>query len=124
MLTKPSAPALFWPAAAPSPFVLWVDERTPASVFGVVRPDCGLAIAELLGVAFEELPFGLQRFETFRAYSGNSILNRLDPSDWVLRNPWRNLSLSVIVALSRRAYNAERKRLGLPRSLDTPIIPD
>lgn len=99
-----------------------VRTDTWASIFTVIKPTCPDAIAILCGVTFEELPWPLQHWFTDTPYTGNHILNRLDPEDWHLHNPWMDithrrggLNLDVGVALSKLAYHARRKTMGLPR---------
>lgn len=86
-----------------------------ASVFGWMTPMVPQALAALAGCRVEDLPWGLQRYYVNEPYHGNSILNRLDPMDWVPKNPWKNLNLRVIVYLTKRAFNGLRKELGLPK---------
>jgi hypothetical protein len=100
-----------------------VYPETTATIFTKITPPTPEAIAELFGVKVEELPVGLQHWYLHEPYDGNSILDRLDPSDWVLRNPWCEeysgadgapFRPQVYVTLSRTAANEIRKRLGLP----------
>lgn len=98
-------------------------ERTDraASVFTVIKPTCPEALAILCGVKVEDLPWPLQHWYAEAPYYGNSILNRLDPEDWELKNPWMpdrgagGLRLMVGLAHSKLALHARRKALGLPR---------
>jgi hypothetical protein len=70
-----------------------------------------------------DLPWQLQHWvHRDGGYQGNPILNRLDPAEYALENPWmgitrrgRGLGLSVGVSLSKRAVNRIRKKLGMPR---------
>jgi hypothetical protein len=55
-------------------------------------------------------------------YTGNHLLDRLDPSDWVLENPWcqscrqsRGFPITISMSLSKRPVNKLRKSLGLPK---------
>lgn len=86
----------------------------PAMVFGRIEPNCPAALAIIFGVPVEMLPSRLSTWSTDKPYSGNSILDRLDPQDWVLHNPWNTLRFHVGLALSKRAFHARRKALGLP----------
>ncbi len=92
---------------------LCADRQVVASVFGTLSPTCPEALAALCGVEVRDLPWGLQHWYKGAPYYGNSILDRLDPEDWVLSNPWLKLDLRVMVALSRTAYKERRKRVGL-----------
>ncbi|MDA4133720.1 MAG: hypothetical protein OK454_11450, partial [Thaumarchaeota archaeon] len=98
-------------------------ERTTvkASIFTVIKVTCPEALATLCGVKVEDLPWALQHWYNDHPYHGNSILNRLDPEDWVLHNPWMpegwrstGLQLDVGVAHCKLAFAARRKTLGLP----------
>jgi hypothetical protein len=106
------------------------DEECPItggatiSYWATFTPPSAEAIAILLGCPLDELPWQLQVWlpGTEPVYIGNSILERLDPSDWVLKNPWvqfsnsvRGFPIRVIVALSKRGVNRMRKELGLER---------
>lgn len=85
----------------------------PAALFSQVEPTCPEALAALFGCTVDELPFGLQHYYVSEPYSGNPILRRLDPSDWVLDNPWNRLRVKVYVALSKTAVNDRRRAQGL-----------
>jgi hypothetical protein len=91
---------------------------TKAQIFAQITPKTPKALADLCGVAVEELPFFLQKYYTHYPYVGNSILNSLDPLDYHLHNPWSNLKLGVIISLSKKAFQQGRKSLGLPRITD------
>lgn len=86
------------------------------SIFAQVSPQTPSDLALLCGVEESQLPWQLQHFwkHNWEPYTGNSILDRLDPIDWTLNNPWKELRLSVGVVLSKRAYSRRRERLGLP----------
>ena len=90
-----------------------------------VAPEDANSVATILGCTFDELPWQLQVWASKidRDYTGNHLLNRLDPSDWVLHNPWVqsahwtscSFPISAIVWLSKRGVNRRRKELGLPK---------
>lgn len=94
-----------------------VQPDTTASVFSIIEPTCSEALGAIFKVSVSEMPFGLQNWSVDEPYTGNSILDRLDPSDWVLENPWRKLNLKVYVSLSKTAINEMRRRLDLPKRL-------
>lgn len=92
-----------------------------ASIFTNIQVTCPQALAVVCGVAVAELPWPLQHWFDDEPYTGNHILSRLDPEDWVLSNPWMpdvrrstGLRLNVGVAHCKHAFNARRKALGLP----------
>lgn len=88
-----------------------------ATIFSVVAPTCAEALAFVLGVKVEELPWQLRHWNKERPYTGNNILNRLDPEDWVLNNPWDKFRVVIGIALSKNVVHARRKELGLPRAV-------
>ena len=96
-------------------------EDVVATVFSRIRPTCPEALAVLAGVKVEELPWPLQHWYSDEPYHGNEILDRLDPEDWKLCNPWMKcyqhggLSFELSLAHSKQALHTRRKKLGLPR---------
>lgn len=95
-----------------------LDPPTRANVFTKIDPDNPRALALLMGIPEKKLPWPLQHWTTREPYTGNSILDRIDPQDSRLDNPWRHLDLSVHISLSKRAYNRLRKEHGLPIAND------
>lgn len=91
-----------------------LDDTTAANLVTEIRPTGPAALAALLGLERAALPWPLLHWYEDEPYVGNSILQRLDPEDWHLTNPWRALSFRVVLVHSKRALNARRKRLGLP----------
>jgi hypothetical protein len=90
-----------------------IDPPTRANVFTEIAPDNPRALALIMGIPEEKLPWPLQHWTTLEPYTGNSILDRIDPQDSRLDDPWRHLDLSLSIALSKRAYNRLRKEHGL-----------
>jgi hypothetical protein len=88
-----------------------------ATIFATFRIMTPTAIAAVCGCEIHELPFFLRFYYERDPYTGNSILNMLDPLDNV-ENPWKRLKLEVVVCLSRRAYNRLRKDQGMPHFKD------
>lgn len=90
---------------------------TRASIYARFYCRVSEAIADVLGLELSGLPVWLQHYlhKSVRPYPGNSILERIDPLDWKLKNPWNGLSFDVVVAFSPSGLNAFRKRLGLGR---------
>ena len=93
-----------------------LDPPTRANVFTFIQPDNPRALALLMGIPEKKLPWPLQHWTTHEPYTGNSILDRIDPQDSHLDDPWRHLDLSLTITLSKRAYNQLRKEHGLPPS--------
>jgi len=87
-----------------------------ASIMTIFTPNCPEALSVFLGLPVDKLPWQMQHWypSGVEPYSGNAILDRCDPVDWVLENPWTRFSFRVGVPFSKRAFNARRKALGLP----------
>lgn len=86
-----------------------------ASINAVFDPKTGYALAALAGVKFEELPDVLQHWRPLEEETGNPILQRVDPLEWALDNPWRKLmDFGVEIRLSRQAFNELRRKYSLP----------
>lgn len=103
-----------------SPFKYTCHDRpgVVASLFAEIRPTCPEAMASLLQIPVKELPWPLQHWYDSEPYTGNSILYRIDPEDWVINNPWspihgRGISFRVCIQLSRIAANERCKKLGI-----------
>jgi len=95
---------------------LCCERDVRASVVTGITVNCPEAIAALLQMEVKDLPWALQHlYHGEPPYHGNPILDRLDPEDWVLKNPWRKLNLHIRIFQSKNALHARRKRLGLPR---------
>jgi len=95
-----------------------------ASITTLFSPNCPGGLAALLGISVDQLPWQLRNWHRggLDPYSGNHILDRCDPIDWVLKNPWSALSFRVGIAFSKRGFNARRKALGLPpKSIDPQL---
>ena len=95
-----------------------LDPPTRATVFTSISPDNPRALALLMGIPEKKLPWPLQHWTTREPYTGNSILDRIDPQDSRLDDPWRHLDLSLAITLSKRAYNGLRKEHDLPPNDD------
>lgn len=90
-----------------------LDPPTRANVFTVIQPDNPRALALLAGIPERKLPWPLQHWTTREPHTGNSIIDRIDPQDSRLDDPWRHLELRLTISLSKRAYNHLRKEHGL-----------
>jgi hypothetical protein len=90
-----------------------MDPSQRASVFTLIQPDNPRALALLCGIPERKLPWPLQHWWTSEPYTGNSILDRVDPQDSKLDNPWRHLELRISIALCKRAFSRLRRKYGL-----------
>jgi hypothetical protein len=75
---------------------------TKASYWALFYPGNSAELAMLAGCAVADLPDVLQHWNLLRSYTGNSILNRVDPMIWKAKNPWIKLNLSVRIGFSKR----------------------
>lgn len=70
-------------------------------------PRCGKDLAKLLGIEEAALPSVLrERWQSERSYIGNEILDRLDPLDWALRDPWGEKPIEIVVFLSKKGLKS------------------
>lgn len=83
-----------------------------ATLVAIFRPQTAEAVALLCGCKVEELPDVLQHWTTADFYSGNDLLRNIDPMEWVVENPWKELNLNVEVYLSKSSYNELCKNIG------------
>jgi hypothetical protein len=83
-----------------------------ATLRGLIVPNTQHDVAAITGVPIAEQPSWL-RFMKPECYSGNSILDNVDPMEWVLDNPWKKLPLKMRIYLSVSAFKQWRKELGL-----------
>lgn len=84
-----------------------------ACVYGYFTVNTARSIAAVAGCLLEELPIFLQNYRQLDPYGGNSILDRLDPMDWAIKDPWRELKLGVSIWMCKRAFNERRQEKGL-----------
>lgn len=64
----------------------------------------------------DELPDVLQHWMHSRydhGYAGNHILERVDPMDWVVKNPWDELHFDVVIGIGKKYLSKAKKELGL-----------
>ena len=72
-----------------------------------IRVDCAEEVAAVCGCETAELPELLQMYESdhpHAPYDGNSILERVDPMDWVIGDPFREFNFDIHIWLSKRGY--------------------
>jgi hypothetical protein len=91
-----------------------IVNHSPATLMGLFFPTSKEDVALLCGCAVNQLPDVLQHWSGKHISGGNHLLNRLDPLDWAINDPWEKLNLNVCVFLSKSAYNELRKKEGLP----------
>lgn len=63
----------------------------------------------------DELPEFLRNYHSSGSspYTGNHILDRVDPMDWVVHNPWNDLFFSICVGVGKKWLAQARKELNL-----------
>lgn len=76
----------------------------------MLLPGTAAELAMFAGCGLEDLPDVLRHFDLRERYSGNSILDRIDPMEWKIENPWIRMDFRVRIALSKRGV-AEAGRL-------------
>lgn len=92
------------------------DPSMRANVFTEIKPMSPIAIATICGLtSVADLPWQLHHWAQEHPYTGNSILDRIDPEEWLLKNPWDALDFRVFICLSARSLNRRRKALGLSK---------
>jgi len=101
-----------WKNDAGSQFGCMVND-SQASFLATFIPHSADALAVICGCEVSDLPDILQHWTDIEQYSGNNLLSRLDPLDWVIKNPWAKLNFAVGVYLSKTGYSELRKRHGL-----------
>jgi hypothetical protein len=82
-----------------------------AWIWTKITPITAKDIARLAG---EEVPEIIKNWTMIKPYEGNSILDRLDPVDWKLENPWNKLKFNILIGLSRQEFNNLLKKYKLP----------
>lgn len=91
---------------------------TVASYWVGIYPANPPELALVAGCSVDELPDVLQHWNLLETYTGNQILDRIDPMIWKAHNPWLKLKLSVLIPLSKRAIAQIAKA-----SVTTPDLP-
>jgi hypothetical protein len=80
-----------------------------ATYRALFSPKTAAALALLINSEVSNLPDVLQHWTSEKPYAGNNILDRLDPLETELSNPWMKLDLDVNIYLSKRGL-AQIKR--------------
>lgn len=89
---------------------LCVINGSPAFMGGIFTPTTPEALATLCGCEVKDLPDVLQHWFKHEQYYGNCILDRVDPLEWVVKNPWKNMNFDVVFYLSKSGYNQLRRK--------------
>lgn len=76
----------------------------PSSQMLQIVPETTQQLAYLCAVEVDQLPDVLQHWTQIETYNGNHILQRLDPLDWAVHNPWAKLEFKVSVFVSKRIF--------------------
>jgi len=76
----------------------------PAQDLAIFWPKVPADLAALAGVEVGELPDVLQHWSYESRHFGNHILDRLDPLDWAIQNPWSQSNFNVVLFLSRHVF--------------------
>lgn len=71
-------------------------------------PETTEELALLCGCMIADLPDVLQHWTLFRKYIGNSILDRIDPLAWKVRDPWIKLQFQMSFFVSKSRMKAIR----------------
>lgn len=80
-----------------------------ASYSVIFYPTTPEELAVIAGCKVEEMPDVLQHWAKVDRYTGNSILDRIDPMTWNAVNPWLKMELRVLVPLSLRGVAKVKK---------------
>ena len=86
-------------------------------------PGNAAQLAFLCGCKVEDLPDVLQHWDLNEPYTGNSILDRVDPMVWHCDDPWHDkLKLKAFFFLSKSALNEIKKKHPEPLYPDLPEV--
>jgi len=89
-----------------------VDRAEEAQVFITLDVSSVFDLMTVTGLPLDKIPAELRHMGT-NIYTGNSILDRIDPLS-SLRNPWDRLKLSYVLPVSLKAFKGFRRSRGLP----------
>lgn len=85
-----------------------------ASYYVVLYPGNARELALFAGCTVEDLPDVLRHFDLFEPYSGNQILDRIDPMEWHAANPWKKMDFRIRFAFSKRGMADLVRRRRMP----------
>ncbi|MNJ63716.1 hypothetical protein D3C77_596340 [compost metagenome] len=89
-----------------------VDHQEQAQLFITLDVSSVFDLMTVTGLRLEDIPAEL-RHRGVETYTGNSILDRIDPLSHI-GNPWDKLKLSYVLPVSLKAFKELRRRRNLP----------
>lgn len=93
-----------------------VVNDSKASLVGHFHPRTASMLADLCGCDVSDLHELLRYWQKEKISLANHILDRVDPMDWAINNPWEWLNLDVRIYLSKSGFNALCKQYGVENS--------
>lgn len=92
-----------------------IDGKSKSTFFVQFCPVCPSDVAAICGCEVRDLPDLVRHhFSSEEPYSGNHLLNRIDPMEWVVRNHlWEAVRFCTVACFSKKGYNTARKAVGL-----------
>jgi hypothetical protein len=87
---------------------------TKATYVYTVNPGTPEELAMVAGCGLADLPDVLRHFTLKQPHGRNYILQRVDPVEWVVNNPWSDGDYRVSLLLSKRAFAALDKTHSVP----------
>lgn len=84
-----------------------------AGVAIVINPKSAECLAKVCGCSISELPEQMQHFGESIGYTGNNLLDRLDPLSTYVDDPFQELTICITILVSKREYIALCKEAGV-----------
>ena len=81
-----------------------ITDASPTYVVAVA-PQTARDIARLAGCGVDDLPEEIRQWAKDRTHRGNHLLDRLDPMDWAIDDPWSKESFALRIYLSKRGLS-------------------
>ncbi|MFF2532488.1 hypothetical protein ACFVS2_26835 [Brevibacillus sp. NPDC058079] len=82
-----------------------VVNGSQAFLFGHFYPTTARMLADICGCEVTELHELLQNWRREKINSGNHLLDSVDPMDWAIKNPWKDIRFDVRIYLSKSGFN-------------------
>lgn len=105
------------PSYTPSTTACWFNADTPCGYLIRISPITVDDLLYLTGCETkDELPDVLQNWRSngwAGETIGNSILDRIDPMDWVVKNPWGDLHFNVLLGVGKKHLAKVKKDLNI-----------